>query len=236
MVQKGRLFSFVLAPSRRVGSKKFCLVYYSVLLEHQAPIILHYYTLMAANTNVLKSQGAAPVTSHDCEVEVEPPARSLRSLLQGWGKKRWWGGGGGDDGKVQPTRLDPHVRHGRAYILCHRGKGYFPPKTFFFPSSSIFKSQNALLFLRKSSCPYPGCWCFGIKAGWTRTSCRYLHHHSPPFASRCSARRLAKTHRQRFSSSSVVLQGCIWKINTGNTPERHAGNEAKQRKTRQQTI
>lgn len=58
------------------------------MLEHQAPIILHYITLMAENTNVLKFWGP------DAELGSHFRARNLLfcpKVLQGWETKgRWW--------------------------------------------------------------------------------------------------------------------------------------------------
>lgn len=47
----------------------------SVLLEHQAPIILHYFTLMAKNTNVLKSRGPGAASAAGASAQSKSPAR-----------------------------------------------------------------------------------------------------------------------------------------------------------------
>lgn len=134
MVQKVVYLHFL---SLDVGRKKFCLIYYSVLLEHQAPIILHYYTLMAANTNVLKSQGAAPLPpsprlrSGSQTARQEPPLAPR--VLQGWETKkggRWWKGPADPLGSTCTTWKSLHL------VPSWKGRpspsDVFPPQTFFF--------------------------------------------------------------------------------------------------------
>lgn len=122
---------------------------------------------MAKNTNVLKSRGL------DAVLEVKISTESLRSVQEFCKAEKQKG----DDEKFSDP-LNPHVQHGRAYILCQLRGGQCLPNVSYFPIQHF--SQSALLFLCKSLCP-SWCWCFGNKAICRRN----LHHHSVCL-SRCS--------------------------------------------------
>ena len=121
------------------------------MLEHQAPIILHYFTLMAENTKCVEvSRTWRRTGSHIsarslcCSVQESCKAEKLK----------------GDDEKVLADPLNPHVRHGRACILCQPNifhPAFHPECTALLVRESVFILVLVFLLLKQNAGERVGC-------------------------------------------------------------------------------
>lgn len=141
------------------------------MLEHQAPIILHYNTLMA------KKHKCVEVSRVRCRAGSQISTESLCSVQEFCKAEKQKGD---DERFFRP--LNPHVQHGRACILCQPRGSASSSMPCIFPSSSfprVHCSSSARV------CVHPGAGVLVTNQYAIETRRRYLHHHSVCL-SRCS--------------------------------------------------
>lgn len=144
-----------------IGKKKYCQNHNISLAWASSTHHIALFHTDGWNTNVLKSRGPGAA------LEVTLAPGSLCSVQESCKAERKHKGG---DEKVSLNPLNPHVRHGRACILCQlRGGAHF---SHFQPSIFFLNPECTALPLWESV--FSWCWCFGIKEKQSPPSSRSM--------------------------------------------------------------